>query len=198
MTIIKERLTVAILLAVFVLSACGRREHRAFFDAVPPQGPRLPAAKPLPESALHVRWSPPNVPTQLIAGQLLPVKVTFTNIGDTTWPDKTVADPKEASGRNAVRLSYSFEPVGQTSVRWQRSGPRSDLIKPVAPGESATLEIVVRATDQPGDYKLSFELLQEGVVWFADRGADTLTVPVRVSPPYAAAVPKSTQTVPRP
>jgi hypothetical protein len=188
-----RKLAVAILLVLCVVSACGRREHRAFFDAVSPkEAPPSPLARPLPESALHVRWAPANIPTQLTAGDPLLVRVTFANTGDTTWPDKTMADPKQSSGRNAVRLSYSIVPAGQPDARSLRSRLRSDLIRPLAPGESATLEIVVHAPDQPGDYRLSFELLQESVVWFADLGADTLTFAVRVVPAGAGATPRST------
>lgn len=187
-------LTVAILVAVAVLSACGRREKPSVFDAVSPkQAPERLLASRLPDSALQVRWSPAKVPAELTAGGLLPVTVTFTNLGDTTWPDNAMADPRQSSGSHAVRLSYSFLSLSQPGTPLQRNGPRSDLTEPVAPGESATLHIVVRAPEQPGDYKLSFELLQERVFWFADRGADTLTVPLRVVPPgAAAAAPKST------
>jgi hypothetical protein len=183
----------ATILTIVVLSACGRREQPAAFDASSPkEAPPTFIAKPLPDSALHVRWSPAKVPAQLTAGALVPIEVTFTNTGDTTWPDPATADPKASSGAGAVRLGYSFLFTGRPGASPQRAdSDRSDLIKPLAPGESATLKINVQVPKQPGDYRLSFELVQELVVWFTDRGADTLTVPVQVVAP-GAAVAKST------
>lgn len=180
--------SVATLLTMLVLAACGRREEPAFFDAVPSKDERpTSVAAPLPASAMHVRWSSPPVPKQLTAGVLLPVTVTFTNTGDTTWPDRITADPKGRSGGHAVRLCYSLVPVGKHVAGSQHLGDRIDLMKPVAPGDSATLNVKVQVPDKPGDYILVFELLQELVVWFADLGADVLTIPVKVTAAVGAA-----------
>ncbi|HVQ35962.1 MAG TPA: hypothetical protein VMS31_00415 [Pyrinomonadaceae bacterium] len=171
------------LLAIMILSACGRRENPAAFDAVSPKEAPVPsAAEPLPASGTKVSWTPIKVQSPLTAGTSLPVTVTFTNTGDKTWPDKATADPKEQSGGYAVRLCYSLVPAGKHVAGSQHLGERVDLVKPVAPGESVTLEVVVPVPEEPGDYILSFELLQELVVWFGDLGADALTIPVKVVP----------------
>jgi hypothetical protein len=191
----KTYLTTVILLVA--LSACGRREKPAFFDFDSPTTAQLRAAA-LPESAMRVRWSAVNLPTQINAGLQTPVTLTLTNLGNKTWPDPKMADPNQISGAYAVRVSYSFVTPGGIGDPPPRQGPRADLLKPVAPGESETLTVVVHAPNQPGEYNLSFELLQECVVWFADVGAETLTVPVRVVTPAVGAFPKSTPTVPSP
>ncbi|HMJ25315.1 MAG TPA: hypothetical protein VK475_05780 [Pyrinomonadaceae bacterium] len=173
------------------LAGCGRREKPAAFDFVSPRTAQFQVSA-LPESATRVRWSQPIIPTQVDAGALVPVTITLTNTGDRTWPDVEMADPKQKSGAYAVRLSYSFLASDGGGAPPSRLGPRTDLTQPMAPGESAKLTVVIRAPDQPGDYTLSFELLQECVFWFADLGADTLTVPVRVVSPAAAASPTRT------
>jgi|SRR5688572_23947899 len=175
--------TVAILLTTVALAACGRGEEPASSDAAPSQDARpASVASPLPASAMQVRWSAPTIPNQLTAGVVLPATVTFTNIGDTTWPDKVTADPKEKTGGYAVRLVYSLVPVGKHVAGSQHIGDRIDLLKPVASGESATLDVKIRVPEEPGDYILTFELLQELVAWFGDRGAAVLTIPVKVAP----------------
>lgn len=180
---IRKCTSVAILLAIVGLLACGRREHPAFFDAVSPRQNSVSAAgSPLPESAMHVRWSSTEIPRQLPAGSRFPVAVTLTNTGDKTWPDKNTADPYKADGSYAVRLCYSLVPLREHVAGSQHIGERIDLVKPVAPGESVTLKVGIDVPDEPGDYMLSFELLQELVVWFADLGADVLTIPVKVVP----------------
>jgi hypothetical protein len=109
--------------------------------------------------------------------------VTFTNQGDATWPDPGSASPTRPDGRYAVRMSYSWK--GPSDTAPQRSADRVDLKRPVAPGESATLPIVVRVPDAPGAYELRIELLQELYFWFADYGMPTLTLPVEVRPATA-------------
>ncbi len=140
-------------------------------------------AAPLPASAMRVRWSTPDMPRQLTAGAVVPVTVTFQNAGDATWPDVITADPKGKSGGNAVRLCYSLVPIQKHVAGSQHIGDRVDLMKSVAPGENATLEVKIRVPEEPGDYILSFELLQELIAWFADQGGAVLTIPVKVVQP---------------
>jgi len=104
--------------------------------------------------------------------------VSFRNAGDHTWPDAAAADPAR-SGAYAVRLAY----------RWHGAagaGPyqaRADLREPLAPGQVATVWIPVIAPDEPGDHELQLDLVQEGIAWFADEGAERLLLPARVHPP---------------
>ena len=169
----------SVLALVALLSGCGRRAEPAAFDA-----PQLPApvsaavAQPLGKSALKIAWGELAVPPEARAGGTIPLTVTFTNLGDAAWPDKVTASPDLPDGRYAVRLSYSWRPVGGTVG--QRSADRFDLPLPVPPGQSATLPIVVRVPDAEGAHELRIELLQELYFWFADHGAPTLTRPVDV------------------
>ena len=57
---------------------------------------------------------------------------------------------------------------------------RADLRQPLRPGDSATLSIPVRAPKKPGEYQLQFDLVQELVSWFEEKGAPPLRVPVTV------------------
>jgi len=50
----------------------------------------------------------------------------------------------------------------------------------VLPGESMDLPMKIRTPAKPGDYRLTIELVQELVQWFADRGAERIIVPVHV------------------
>lgn len=173
-------LTIVILLAVACLCACGLREQPAVSQATAPAN--AAPVGPLPDSALHIKWSPVEMPKQVVAGTMTPVTVTFANGGDTIWPDKIMANPQLPDGSRAVRLGYSWVVAGQPPAKRQFGPGRTDLSKPLAPGESATLQIDVLAPSQPGDYVLSIELVQELVAWLTDRGAEALTVPVRVVP----------------
>jgi SAM-dependent methyltransferase len=50
------------------------------------------------------------------------------------------------------------------------------------PGAQIELSLDMQAPDEPGSYLLEFDLVIEGVAWFADRGSPTATVAVTVVP----------------
>jgi hypothetical protein len=84
-----------------------------------------------------------------------------------------------------VRVAYAFVQA-EDPQRGRVGAQRTDLLRPVLPGESASVPLSIRTPSKPGDYNLRIELIQELVQWFADRGADTITLPVHVGPPGTA------------
>jgi hypothetical protein len=114
----------------------------------------------------------------MAAGEVALARVEVANSSPTVWPDPRSADPRGV-GWLAVRLSSRW---------WTADGPtssyllRADLSAPLPPGGSATLRLPVRAPASPGDYRLQVDLVEEGVAWFEDRGAERLVIPVRVRP----------------
>lgn len=152
-----------------------------------------PEPAPLPDSAFRVtwqrvvwrkmdwpamRWVATGVLDGLHPRERVLALVTLRNAGDRVWPDAAAADPAR-SGIYAVRLAY----------RWRRAsvwGPyeeRADLREPLAAGQAAAVWIPVIAPPEPGAYLLQFDLVQEGIAWFADKGADRLLLPARVNAP---------------
>jgi hypothetical protein len=170
---------VLLLLAGISVAGCGRREQPSSFDAQPAAA--AATAKPLPPSAFQVRWGTLQFPGTVDADTIVPVTVTFTNAGDTPWPDKATADPQKKDGSYAVRLTHVWVRADET--RDVRAGAlRTDLPRPVPPGNSIDVPLKIRTPAEPGEYQLQIELVQELVVWFKDRGAEGLMLPVRVVP----------------
>ncbi|MGH9441162.1 MAG: hypothetical protein ACRD16_02695, partial [Thermoanaerobaculia bacterium] len=133
----------------------------------------------LPPQGFRVRWESASVPSVLGAGRPALVDVRLRNASHFSWPDPKSANLGGDPGRHAVRLSD----------RWLAAGPgaplteyteRADLDAPLRPGESASLSIVVVPPAEPGEYRLQFDLIQEGVGSFEAAGAQRLIVPVRV------------------
>lgn len=152
-----------------------------------------PAPAPLPDSAFRVEWQrvvwgkmgwPYGqwVATGILEGlhprERVLALVTLRNAGDRAWPDAAAADPAR-SGIYAVRLAYRW----RRAADWGSYQERADLREPLAPGQAATIWIPVIAPAEPGDYQLEFDLVQERIAWFADKGADRLLLPARVEPP---------------
>jgi hypothetical protein len=170
---------VAAALLLLPLSACGKSpEPAAGTEAAPAAA--APVLRPLPETAYKVGWGKVDLPAALPAGKTVPVKVTFRNDGDQVWPDRATGDPA-ATGANAVRLSYRFLPAGPTQGEGYLL--RADLAQPLPPGQETTVTIDVKLPDQPGDYQLQLDLVQELIAWFEWRGAAQQIVPIKVGPP---------------
>lgn len=162
----------ACILVVLFAAGCGRR----------PQAPEVPSetaasvpSHALPDSAFAVRWGKVDLPSSLSAGKVVPVSVSFTNQGETAWPDADTVDP---SGAYAVRLSYRW--LGAEGPPVADYEDRIDLSQPLSPGETATLVVEVEVPAKSGSYRLQLDLVQELVAWFEAKGAPTLIIPVKV------------------
>ena len=139
---------------------------------------RQAAAKTaLPPSGFRVRWDSHTVPATVERGSSADARIAFTNVGDAIWPDVTAGDPAAHNGGYAVRLAYDWMPAAAPA---RKPGRRADLPHAMRPGETMTLLVPLEAPEQPGEYRVTFELVQELVAWFETRGAATLVVPVTV------------------
>jgi hypothetical protein len=118
----------------------------------------------------------------LAAGETQPVAVTLTNSGALTWRD---------AGNKPFRLAARWQTAdGQSELPEQ---PKWALPRPVAPGESITLSVPLRAPARAGTYRLIWDMLHEGVNWFDARGdAQTSSRVVVVGPPTAKEVTEPT------
>lgn len=118
----------------------------------------------------------------LAAGETQPVAVTLTNSGALAWRDV---------GNKPFRLAARWQTAdGQSELPEQ---PKWALPRPVAPGESITLSVPLRAPARPGTYRLIWDMLHEGVNWFDARGdAPTSSRVVVVGPPTAKEVTEPT------
>jgi hypothetical protein len=164
------------LLVLLPTIACDR--WKASFRVDPRVLVRPPAGTPLPNSGFAVRWEPHSVAPAMARGSAADARIAFTNLGDVTWPDVVAGDPAAHSGGYAVRLAYEWIPASAPPGTKPRR--RADLPHAVRAGETMTLLVPIDAPNEPGEYRLTFELVQELVVWFESKGAATLVVPVTV------------------
>jgi O-antigen ligase len=93
----------------------------------------------------------------IATGRTATVPVTVTNTGRLLW-DSQATPP--------ILLSYHWLPADRDGfVLFE--GVRTAFASPVAPDAAATVEVRVRAPQQPGDYRLEWDLVQEGRLWFS-------------------------------
>jgi SAM-dependent methyltransferase len=129
----------------------------------------------LPTEAMRARIELLDVPSPVGAGQSAPVRARLTNVSDHTWP----------AGR-LIRLGNHWHD-GDTAVRWNDG--RTDLPHDLAPGASVELELPVVAPDEPGDYDLELDVVQEAVTWWAEVGSEPVRTRMTVVADAVAAVP---------
>ncbi len=116
-----------------------------------------PAAGLLPAYALQCGTV--SAPAQVASGQTFAVSVTMKNTGWQQW-DSAAVPPMFAS--------YHWKDARGGAVVYD--GVRTALPKAVEPGESVTVEVQVHAPAQPGQYRLSLDLVHESVTWLSDQG----------------------------
>ena len=119
-----------------------------------------PPPPPSPKGPYGATYKPEAIST-LNRNQTKTVKVQVTNTGSVTW---TPSNP------NPFRLSYHWFRGTQEVIR---DGLRTNLSGPVAFNKSVTLNANLRAPSNPGTYILKWDMLQEGVTWFRNKGVPT-------------------------
>lgn len=120
--------------------------------------------------ACDIRYARFDGPTRLAPGSEVRVAVDVENAGWDTW---------RSDGAHPVHISYHWRtPAGETI---EFEGLRSDLPRPVGPGETCRVDVSVRAPATTGRYVLAIDLVKEGVTWFSEAGqpCHDVTVDVR-------------------
>ncbi len=139
----------------------------------------LLAAKPGP-GAIDSRWpgvlaadlSVTGVPGSIAARGDMRVEITAVNTGDTTWLHRSMRYG------GYVRLGVQWlDGHGAMLVPDFASAP---LPSEVQPGERVVWTVPLKAPADPGRYRLRFDLVDEFIAWFQDRGSRPAECPLIV------------------
>lgn len=98
-------------------------------------------------------------------------KVRIRNTGRITW-----SFPRD----HAINLSYHWQDTRGQIVDFE--GVRTQLGVDLEPGAAVVVEMHVEPPDQPGEYQLVIDLVEEDVGWFSIQGVPPLVVPITVQP----------------
>jgi N-acetylmuramoyl-L-alanine amidase len=77
-----------------------------------------------------------------------------------------------SSGSNKVKISYHIYDKYEKVVIFE--GIRTSLPKNISPGDSVTVKISIKVPSKPGSYTIEYDMVQEGITWFGDKGSPTL------------------------
>ena len=138
-------------------------------DSVPnTRRPRMLAARIAPQAETD--------PLCVRPGQTYGLTVVIENTGDTLWLTDIAGQPGWT--RLGIRLHAADDAEALIDGEWQRAS----LPRDVAPGNVVTVQVDLPALDSAGDYLLVFDLVAEGVAWFADVNSPTTRLGLRVAP----------------
>ena len=130
---------------------------------------------PIPPSSSRPRWQVKflahDTPVSERAGQTIVVNLHVKNTGTKTWPQ---------GDNSPVHIGYKwFDAVGQQQLDVEDR--RTALPSDVAPDQNIALGAILVAPKKPGDYNLRWDLVAEGITWFAEADGEPLVIPVHVT-----------------
>jgi len=141
---------------------------------LPARAPALPSVDDLPQrrvtSEFDVRYGRYDGPPRVKAGAQFRVTIEIVNAGWSTWT---------GDGDHPVRVSYHW--LTSDSAIAHFDGERTNLPRPIAPGDSGEAFVAITAPAEPGDYQLAIDLVKEGVTWFSEAGMPWHTARIQVS-----------------
>lgn len=135
-----------------------------------------------PTADIGVRVKPPplawgaefaahNTPARLVVGQSIAVDLRLKNIGKNLW---------QRAGDNPVHAAYKWlNAAGQPQLDVEDH--RTALPDDVSVGGEVEFAATLATPRTPGAYRLQWDLVAEGVLWFAEGGNPALNLPMRVT-----------------
>jgi SAM-dependent methyltransferase len=123
---------------------------------LPPQflAGRLGAAIAAPSSATTVRTGTPFTD-----------RLRIRNTGSVTW--------KARGRRFGGQVTCGLKIFGEDGAAVRDDLGRTPIPRDVAPGDDVEIEMTVEATLPPGRYRLQYDMVVEGVIWFEHQGSAT-------------------------
>lgn len=98
--------------------------------------------------------------------------VEIKNIGSVSWPE----EQREDKIKLGCKLLENLEGCHRTIKEF-----RADVLRPIAPNESAELTIKLELDGLlPGSYLCEFDMVNEGSFWFSERGSKPVIKEIKV------------------
>jgi hypothetical protein len=151
---------------IFGVTGCGKKKEEA-------RKVQTIANSPLSDGAFKVKISIENPPTSIKVNSSTHIKVKVKNISPVVWPSKGRRD-----GNYKINLAYHWLDVGDRVVILD--GVRASLPYDIHPDEEVILDTLVAAPNEAGEYILEWDMVQEGVSWFKDKGGKTARIPMKI------------------
>ena len=128
-----------------------------------------------PDNGYKAKLTLNDPPAKLRAGQKQLVQVKVQNASDVPWKVRGCGEDNKfyiAAGNQWLKAK------GEQLLT--RMDGRHGLPNNLKPGEEVEVPLQITAPNEPGEYILEVDLVQEQVAWFSDKGSPTAKVKVAV------------------
>jgi hypothetical protein len=146
---------------IFGITGCGKKKAQTV------------AKTSLPNEGFKVKISIEEAPTSMKINSSGTIRIKVKNMSPVVWPSKGQSD-----GKYTINLAYHWLDKGEKVVVFD--GFRTPLPHDIHPNEEVMLDATVATLDREGDYILEWDMVQEGISWFKDRGGKTLRIHVKI------------------
>ncbi len=126
-------------------------------------------------AALAARLDVNGIPSAYAAGVPIAVRLQIANAGDTVWLGGTTV--RAGWTRVGAHLYRGRTSPALVDYDWWRA----DLPETMEPGAQVTLDVRLPPVAMAGEYVIVFDLVVEGITWFAAQGSAPLEVMVRIT-----------------
>ncbi|HMN29890.1 MAG TPA: peptidoglycan recognition family protein, partial [Caldilineaceae bacterium] len=127
----------------------------------------------------QVEWLNDRLPARMLAGEIVIASMTLRNTGAQSWL---------WGGGNPIRLGYHYYRGRRRLNTVPARDLRTDLPADVPPGETVQIDARIALPEEPGNYTLELDLVQEGVGWFKEQKSPVLTRWLTVEAPLQSAL----------
>ena len=141
-----------------------------------PAPPSEPSA--LPSSGFKAAITLVEPPDKLRVGQKETVRVKIKNNSDVMWWSRGA--PVNTRSDNKFYLAAGNRWLNADGGLLTNMDGRYGIPKDLAPGEEIEVPLVITAPQDPGEYVLEVDVVQEGVAWFSDKGSPTAKTKITV------------------
>lgn len=128
---------------------------------------------PLGDDAFRAELSADGVAATIPAGQKAEISVTVKNLSEYVWPARS-----RKGWTYQINVADTWLDTGGSLVNGLDG--RSALPRDLWPGESAEVTLTIKAPEDPGDYLLEIDVVQEGVTFFKEKDSEPLRVRITV------------------
>lgn len=141
-----------------------------------PDSPKVAAA--LPDNGFKAQVELVNPPAKLRVGEKVTLQVKVRNGSDVTWFARGGEINNNPDNKFYLAAGNRWlQPDGKLVTNMDG---RYGLGKDLKPGEETSVPLQVTAPNQPGEYLLEVDIVQEQVAWFSDKGSPTAKTKVTV------------------
>jgi ubiquinone/menaquinone biosynthesis C-methylase UbiE len=135
------------------------------------KGWRVPSS--LRPSILNAKIALVRAPAQVEPGESFTIQARVENTGDTKW----LSQPTHLGGFVALGAKL----VDANRIIVIHNYGRGLLHHDISPGASASVEITLPAPDEPGQYLVKLDMVDECIAWFEHKGSKPAFIPLTVT-----------------